>query len=48
MIKARLTIKSPIRTFVRKLEFRSKEELHIYKEIVKTVEGSEVIDTMIV
>lgn len=48
MIKARLTIKSSIRTFVRKLEFPSKEEISVYKGLVKTVEGSEVTNVMII
>lgn len=47
MIKASLTIKSPIRTYIRKIWFRDENEIHLYKGVVRTVEGSEVTNVVI-
>ena len=47
MIRANLTIKTPNRTFIRKLTFRDKQEMYFYKVVVKTIENYEVTNIVI-
>lgn len=47
MIKASLTIKSPIRTCIRKIWLRDENEIHLLKGVIRRIENSEVTDVVI-
>lgn len=47
MVKASLTIKSSFGLFIRKIWFRDKNEIYLYKGAIKTMSGEEVTNIVI-